>query len=484
MAASAEITQTYISVDSIPEAASLRQEVRDSAWAMVHQREQLLADGQEHLLPLTIDALSTAEQVNQAKATSGEDSADCQDKWAGLLLDCKRLVGEWRRKLRPEYFGLSRHFFDAPSNDFYSHGLSIRQMTENALRPIVGDPEEEGRRVNERVEQETPLILQKVGIVALAGVGIKVRTISECTNKAIQDYQSDIKNGRPHSGYGGYVPEIEKVMVRDRLLEAETNDILEEQVGLPGIYFTHYVIQEALRRRELETADMDKTALHGTQIIVQDDLIEFVQLLDEVASEVWCVNIFMGEVVEADHPKAYDEIRTEAQGRQDELEDMASTVAAYLLDLEQDDVDRRQAPAMVEEFVKVLLINECKKDIQLTVQIFDQKTAEGLAEVVHLESQGRYEEAQALQAAVQEYAPGGGYCSGGSCGLENVNLMTEAGKALAKKVKAEAGDTVVKDKVRACKCGKKQIVYAYNKNKVNKYCQACEAFESKVSKAA
>lgn len=468
---------SYVAVDSLPEVAAYRQEVRDSAWAMVDQRHQDLVAGHEASVPLAIDALSTAEAVLAARNTYGLESREFQEKRAGLELDCLRLVAEWYRKKRPEYFPPVRQFFDAETGDFFSHGLSIRQMTENALRPIDEDPEEVIRRVNERVENETPLIIKKLGSFTLNTVGI--RTISECTDKAITDFNQDMKDGRPHQGYNGYVPEIEKVMVRDIKFDPKTGDRLEEQIGLPGLYINHFVIQEALRQRGVETGTMDKTELHGNQLLVEDNLIEFVALLDEVASKEWCTNIFMGEEVPSGFQKNYANIRGEAANRQEGLKDMAATVATFIMDLAEDKFDKRKAPAHVETFVKKLLLNMAKNDLELAPQIFDEHTARGLKEVVYLESIGNKQAAFDLLQEVEERAPGGGYCSGGSCGLETVNISSQEGKDLLKKLKAEDGDTVVKDKERACKCGKKSIVYAYNKNKVNKYCESCHAFESK-----
>jgi hypothetical protein len=472
--------ETYQSLDMIPEIAEARQEVRDDAWAMVRARERQLEAGDDTLVPLSIDALSTADRVLEAGSLFGKNSVEYEDKLAGLEKDCLRLVAEWYRKKRPEYFPASRHFFDADTGDFYSHGLSIRQMTENALRPIDNDPEEVGRRVNERVEDATPLIMKKLGGFALNQVGI--RTISECTDKAINDYQQDIKDKAPHRGYGGYVPEIEKVMIRDMRFDEQTGDRLEEQIGLPGIYITHDVIQQALRRRGVKTGTMCKTELHGTQLLVEDDLMDFVKLLDTVASEDWCVDIFMGEHVPKGSKKDYDVFREQALQRQESIKDLADTVAVFVMDLADDNYDRRKAPAKVEEFVKMLLLDMAKQDITLATQMFDDKTAAGLQQVRYLEANNRSQEAFELYKQVSEAAPGGGYCSGGSCGLEAVNKMSGEGLELAKKVKAQAGDTVVKDKERACKCGKKDIVYAYNKVRVNKFCNSCGAFESKASR--
>lgn len=481
MAVSAEVSpEVYLSADEIPEVAAMRAAVRADAWETVRYREQQLESGRHEMLPLTVDALSTAEAVLESEQSYGKESSEYQEKLAGLELDCLRLVAEWYRKKRPEYFPSSRHFFDAETGDFYSHGLSIRQMTENALRPIQNDPEEVGRRVNERVENETPGIIRKVGGFALGQMGI--RTISECTDKAIDDYQSDLAAGNPHRGYNGYVPEIEKVMIRDMRFDADSGDRLEEQIGLPGIYINHYVLQEALRRRGVETRGMNKTELHGTQLLVADDLIDFVKLLDAVASEEWRTTVFMGEEVPADFHRDYENIRYESQRRQEGLADMASKVAVFVMDLAADGFDRRQAPAKVEAFVKRLLLAEAKDDHELAAEIFDTLTADSLLEVAYLESIGNNKAAFELFEQVEQMAPGGGFCGAGSCGLEGVDTSSSEGQALKKALKADSGDTLVKDKERACKCGQKSIAYAYNKNKINKLCQSCGAFESKMTR--
>src|SRR5581483_10013381 len=160
-----------------PEVAVARAEVRAEAWAVVAARQ---ATHEADSLPLPIDALSTAEGVLEAETIYGAQSPEYQERLAGLQLDCRRLVAEWRRKLKPEYFEPSRHFFNAEVGDFFSHGWSTRQMTENALQPFDNDPEEEARRVNERVEDASPHIAQKVGGIALRDV--RIRTISECTD--------------------------------------------------------------------------------------------------------------------------------------------------------------------------------------------------------------------------------------------------------------------------------------------------------------
>lgn len=473
-------TETYQLIDDIPEVREARLAERSAAEILLEQRrEDYQLTGELTYEP--VDALSTAQNVLTVRSIYGKNSEQYDESYTGLLLDCQRLVGEWYRKKKPEYFAPVRHVFDESKEEFFSHGLSIRQMTENALTPIADNPEEEARRINERVEDATPQIVRNLGKIAL---GIQaIRTISECTDKAVEDYTLDQQLGRKHQGYNGYVPEIQKLMIRDIRLDPESSDRFEEQIGIPGTYITHEIVQMTLDRKGVHVSDKDKTALHGAQIIAGDDLMDFVAELDQVASEQWCTTVFMGEEVAPGHPKNYETFRQEALQRQEELKGWAETVALFVLDLAEHDFDKTKAPAHVEEFVKDILLNLAKKDQTIAQQMFDQQTADRLKAVVCLENQGRFAEAQLLWEETRDQAPGGGFCGAGSCGLEGVVSGSKEEAELRKKLNAESGDTIVKDKERACRCGKKSIVYAYNKNKVTKYCESCHAFESKVSKA-
>lgn len=478
----AHIFEPYRLVDDIPGAYQARVIERMEAEDILEKRR--LTYETSGVLPyLPVDALSTADAVLEAEVMHGQNSQQYTERYKGLILDCQRLVSEWYRKKKPEYFPPVRHVFNEAKEEFFSHGLSIRQMTENALTPMTDNPEEESRRINERVEDATSHIIRKLGNVALGDMAI--RTISECTDKAIEDYAYDQQYSRPHGGYNGYVPEIQKVMIRDIRLDPESNDRFEEQIGLPGTYITHEIIQLALAKRDANVEHMDKTELHGSQLLVQDDLLDFVKLLDETAREEWAnENIFMGEEVESDHLKDYNTFRQEALIRQNGLKDIAEVTAQFVLELALQTEDPRNAPAHVEEFVKRQLLTIAKQDIEIAEQMFDKQTADDLQRVGQLELLGRFEEAQDLMLAVERAAPGGGFCGAGSCGLEGVTGNNKEAQDLRKQLKAESGDTIVKDKERACRCGKKSIVYAFNKHKVSKLCQSCGAFETKISKAA
>lgn len=462
----------YMLVDDIPALASARLAVRQEAEHTLEGRRLAQQLGMAAMAP-PIDALSTAVAVLEAG-----DQVSRQERYEGLVLDCERLVAEWYRKNTSEYFPAVRHYYDVASGDYFSHGLSIRKMTENALLPIAGSPEEEGRRINERVEDATPALIRGLGAAALRSATI--RTLSECSDEAIAAYHSDRESGAQHRGYGGYVPEIEKLMIRDIRLDPITGDRFEEQVGLPGIYINHSIVQLALERCGAHVDGMDKTRLHGSQLLVNDDIMDFVALLDEVASRQWCTNIFMGEVVESGFVKDYEAFRQEALLRQAGLREVSQTVANFVLSLAEDGIDGQEAPKLVRSFLKELLLEVAKQDRQIALQMFDERTADGLQEVRQLEADGLFEAAFTKMQEVEAAAPGGGYCGDG-CGINDVDAYSSSGRELAKLLRAKSGDKLAEDKVRACRCGARSIVYAYSASKVNKYCLACKAFESKTS---
>ena len=117
--------ETYQFVDQIPEVAEGRLFVRQASEALLEERR----DGQRQgtgAFDAPVDALSTAHAVLDA-----ETETERQERRAGLDLDCQRLIAEWFRKNTSEYFPPLRHEHDAETEDFFSHGFSIRQMTEN-----------------------------------------------------------------------------------------------------------------------------------------------------------------------------------------------------------------------------------------------------------------------------------------------------------------------------------------------------------------
>lgn len=83
------------------------------------------------------------------------------------------------------------------------------------------------------------------------------------------------------------------------------------------------------------------------------------------------------------------------------------------------------------------------------------------------------------RSIIQQNVNIGGGCSGSACGLESVASGSKEDAFLRKELGADTRDTITKDKVRACECGEKEIVYAHNSTKVTKMCQSCGRKETK-----
>jgi hypothetical protein len=439
--------------------------VRHEAIATIEERRAQITYGMAESVPLPVDAVSTAKKVIAARDEFGEGSPQHMEVKAGLDLDCGRLLSEWYRRNKPEIFEVAYHQFEAETEDFYSHGLSIGQMTFDGLTP-QDNPEDEARRINEHVEERTPQILRRaLGRTALHGK--RIRTISQCTKTAILAYEQDFAAGRPHQGYNGYVPEIEKGMIRDIWFDEHSDGRFQEQIGLPGTYFQPFIYQRALERRNLDVHSKDRTELHGTQFLAEDDLIDFTRDLDDIAGEHYGLTFFMGEVVPADHPKDYGTIREEARQRRENLQSQRLMLTDFVLTLAENNTDPREAPAIVEKFVKKMLLNMARHDTTLTADMFDQKTADGLREVAALEARGLTEDAMRRYQEVEKAAPGGGFCGAGSCGLEDLkNSDLDA----VNKLGFNAKDTI-KDTERRCKCGAKTVYYDLKQAK--KGCTTC-----------
>lgn len=463
----------YIAADHVPELSFVRQRARQEAAAIRENYRQLLIDGAFDSVPLDVDALGTARRAVEAAHTYGTDSEQYRERLSGLWLDSKRLLAEAYRKNTYEYFPPAPQHYHEETGAFFSHGQSVLEITRLGLSPVT-DTEEADRRVNDWVEARTHAAMHR--LIGRAGLShtVRIRTISECSDTAISKYKSGVKEG-----YYGYVPEIEKLMIRDFVFNAETGERFEELVGLSGLHITHEVILDALRRRGANSGG-DKTWLHGTQLIVEDDLFEFVALLDSVASEHSGQEIYMGEPLPSGQTKSYETVRAEAVARQAQLDAEASLLADYVLQLELNQTDRWVAVKMVENFVKKRLLQIAAKEPSRAAEMFDARTAAGLQEVAYLNSLGRTSEAQIRFNEVEAQAPAPGYCGAGSCGLEGVDKQSLEGRELGAFLKAGWKDEIVKDKERSCKnCGRKSVYYAYNSRKVNKGCTSCKAFESK-----
>ncbi len=475
MAETAELLQSnYIPIDAFPELAHARLVGRREAYEILEANRQNLIDGNFEAVSIPVDAIGTARRVVQAENIYGRNSLVRQERFGGLVLDCNRLFAEAVRVNTYEYFPPLTLTYDEESEEYHSHGLAVMEMTQAGLSPVA-KPEEVDRRINERVEEVTYKTIKRLGNILLAQSvetqPVKLRTISQCADWAIDEYNK-MEKDKPRVGFGGYAPQTKKLMIRDTLIDPKSNDRAEEQMGLSGVYITHEVISEALKRQGLRQEIATKTELQGAQLKVDDDMLDFVMLLDSVASEHSGLNIYLGEVLPAGKQKDYEHVREEAIERQQALNDLAYGLAEFVIGLERDGTDRWAAVGIVEAEVKRVLIDMADQDNTLAYDMFDYQTERGLQEVAYLRSIGQFDAAQLRLDQVAEQAPSPGYCGAGSCGLEEIRQGSKEAKAL-EEMGLNPSNSLI-DKKRVCrKCNAKKVAYALNDKK--KACLDCKA---------
>jgi len=460
---------TLLDLDNIPELRFTRLRAAQEASKIIANNRRLLTSGEVDLVPLSVDPLGTAKRVVETRQQYGTSSTQYKDSFAGLVLDSERLLGEAFRKNTWEEFPRAPQQFDQTTNEYYSHGTSVLEIAKRGLSPL-SEPEELDRRINDYVAEQTnhtiPLV-KKLGHVAI-NESVTVRGIWECPDWAIEAYKSDSK-----ASHGGYVPAIEKLMIVDLHFD-ETDERHQEQIGLSGLYITHDVITTVLEQQgAIEPgSNVSKTELQGKQFIDNSGsgILSFVEQLDLEASRRSNKNIFMGEVVDEDYVKDYGATPREAEERRQRLASKPIQLAEYLITLEENQTDPQVATALVDNFLKKMLLEVVKKDPGRAEDIFDKATADGFREVARLELLNRFDEAQAVQKEVEKNAPAVSFCGAGSCGLEAVNpLSSEATSARSLGLRGE----LLHDTERSCPnkdCKKKTVYYD---SKGNKACTAC-----------
>jgi hypothetical protein len=467
-----------VSADAVPGLDGVRDQARREAARIYEENRRLRNEGEFDKVPLDVDALGTVEKVEQIGQEYGKDSPEYLEARDGLVLDYARKTAEACRKNAEEYFEPTVQQYDAETGQVFAKGLSVDSMLISGLSPLA-EVEESERRKNDYIFLET----EKAIVKRPESDQIGVVHIMPCPDWAIKDLMEN-----PKGAHGGYAPEIEKIMIGYDWFDYEKQEIYHEQIGVSGLYITTEVINKALQELGAVPPDeqLDKTAIHATQGIVEKSSIgnamDTLKILDQVASEVHGIEIFLGEPLKPGEVKNYEKLYEDSAGRRKEQEGLTRELVAYVEELYEIGADHAPATFMVEKFLQEKLLEITSKNPEQAEIVFDKKTADGFREAQLLREQGRFNEAQALLDDTKKNAPAAGSCGAGSCGLEGVDKNSDEGKDLAKKLKADNGDEIVKDKERACKCGAKSIVYAYSKSKVNKLCGSCGAFESKRTK--
>jgi hypothetical protein len=464
-----------IFAEHLPDLSAISEAARHEALAILDIHRQNLRDGNFESVPLDVDAMSTAARVAQVRETHGEGSLQHQEARVGLVLDCGRKWAEAFRKNSWEFFPTTVQTHDADTNHLYAHGFSVDDMMHNGLSPLA-EAEETELRVNDYAH----LHVNKAILGSPVSHDIAALRLSPCPDWAIESYKTN-----PKAAHGGYAPEIQKLMINYDTFNPVEGAVFHEQFAVSGTFITTEVMAAALQTLEAidQDAVLSKTEIHGTTGIVPKEVVsnvvDVLRLLDQIATELHGVNVFLGEAVPVNFVKAYNRVYAESEARRQQQAQLAEELADYIEGLHEQDIDHALGTVLVERYIQRVLLDVARQEPGQAEIIFNQETADGFREVQHLESLGLIDQAKQRLETVEQQAPAASSCGAGSCGLEGVDKESKLGRELAELTQAEDGDEIVRDKERACKCGKKEIVYAYNKTKVNKKCLGCGAFESK-----
>lgn len=453
------------SADDVPVLRTAREKCDTDSERLLAERQQLLRERKFGQVPYAFNVLATATKLLQAEQEHGKDSEQYRLLHQGFYLDSKRHRDEARRRLTWEYFGPVEQQLDLTADSYIYGGYRLREVVDNGLSPVGSEEVGIEALVANRREEHTSLLIGKLSRLALEAEVAPAEPITMITVSQIDTSP--------------------QTMIWGVSFDPVRNVRHQEQIGFTKQFITNKMIVKAYQRKEIIAADAQLTEKEMLDIqainTLGEGVLDFMKLLDEIASEDSGKNIFMGEEVADDFAKDYSTIPAEAAERQAKNEEEVDALMAEVIRLARADTDGWLANKMIDDFMTNMLLKTVENDPQTAYHIFGLDTALVIEESMRQRSMGNVETANLLLDRARAIAPLATVCTGGSCGIEEINRYSAEGQDLAKKLKAGPGDKLVKDKVRTCVCGSRNIAYAYNSRRVNKYCRDCNRFESKTS---
>ena len=454
--------QPLVDLDTVNLFSDSKKFYQKRAEYILNGFQQKLDNGEFLEVPLAINVLSTAN-----KYLEEDDQTQKAKYFQAIEQDSSRLIAEAMRKNSWEYYPPVFEEYDPIQNDLKSNGINLSDVLRNGLSPLAKE-EEKKIRVQEFVEHQVNL-----EIINLIEDDHEVRLLSikECPDYVIDEY---VNNKSSEKLYGGYVPEIEKMVIQLTKLSKQGASI--ELIGLSGKNIDHQIITQFLSEKNIiQDPNITKMELRSKQFIVEDDslnIFDFVEQLDEFSSEKTGKNIFLGEIISDNQEKDYLNAIEQSISRQKSYETKVKNLSRYLIDLCEQGNHPIKAEQELVQFLKRSLFNHVLEHNEQAKTIFNDNVARDIAMINVLIDNKETKQAQDLMKESFNKAPLISFCGAGSCGLIAVSQSSLESKTVhSLGLKGE----VIKDTVRACIfCGKKEIFYD---TKGNKACANCKSSE-------
>jgi hypothetical protein len=496
-------TAVWISADEVPDLRVARQAADEKAAQIYEGYMTHVREGDVSEVPLDADAISEADRVVVVRQHHGVNSVEYREAYEGLLVNNRRYLAETWSKNEPEYFARLEQVYDPKLRDYTFHGQPVTPMVQRGITPLA-ETDEVPRRVMENRENATN---NRLGELVMRASGVKLvdasvpsvalplelrrglvssQTISECPDYIEERYIRDVAAGRKRS-YGGYAPQIKKLMLRSTQFDPTTGNRYVEQLAISGESAIHAAIVAYLEGKGVipEGSQPGKTEVLGLQVLTnsQEGVVGMAREIDAVAGRLTGKNIFLGREVPADHPKDYAAIPVEAAARQAKQEADAIALTEYTLDLAESGVEHVIGNKMYDERVMDLMFATAKEDLEMAEAAFDKETADGLRSAQLARSRGDYEAAAAYEDQARELAPPPEGCSGGgACGIEELNMSSEVDRKLAKLLSSAPGEKIAKYTMGSCKnCSNRTVGYKWDSKQFTAACAACDKVVTKKS---
>ena len=399
---------------------------------------------QRRLLDLIEEGASPEEIKTAQHLAKINVSADFNEKMQRLTWD----LPEALRYIR----GDDGRIYDGMVHEMYR----IAPMLEAALSAL-NNPIEGERRIHESTNFQVIEAAGDIpGITNKAFIEISMCNMEQGATGYVQDTQKmQIRHSRYIEGKNGLELVVQPVYIDGRLWDEER--MHRFLTGVSGIVNREQVLDRMLK---VEADEFE-------------NVLDFVELMDEFASKEEGKLVGMGEYVE--QPVEYDKLSHVAAERRKMFAQAVTELNHHLIVWAGEGLSAFEIELMYKELEKRMAVTVCEAHPEWAAVVMDESELSGLAQVIALRNAGDDDAADAVANKVAESVTMEG--CGSSCGIDTA-LAQQASVAIHAGMTPLDGSEFKVDSERPCEdpmCGKVgTVVYGRDRRgNVAKICVDC-----------